>query len=25
LKATGDAFRERYQDTTWAKKAAVWQ
>lgn len=25
LKATGDAFRERYQDTTWAKKASVWQ
>jgi TolA-binding protein len=24
LKATGAAFRERYQDTTWAKKASVW-
>ena len=24
LKATGRAFRERYQDTPWAKKASVW-
>jgi TolA-binding protein len=24
LKATTVAFRERYQDTTWAKKASVW-
>jgi len=24
LKATGQAFRERYQDSTWAKKASVW-
>ena len=24
LKATARAFRERYQDTTWAKKASVW-
>jgi TolA-binding protein len=24
LKATGDAFRQRYQDSTWAKKASVW-
>lgn len=24
LKATGRAFRERYKDTPWAKKASVW-
>ena len=24
LKATGAAFRDRYQDTAWAKKASVW-
>ena len=24
LKNTASAFRERYQDTTWAKKASVW-
>lgn len=24
LKATNAAFRERYQDTAWAKKASVW-
>ena len=24
LNATGAAFRERYQDTAWAKKASVW-
>lgn len=24
LKATGQAFKERYQDTPWAKKASVW-
>ena len=24
LKATGQAFRDRYQDSTWAKKASVW-
>lgn len=24
LKATGDAFRQQYQDSTWAKKASVW-
>ena len=24
LKATSAAFRERYQDTAWAKKASVW-
>jgi hypothetical protein len=24
LKATGQAFRERYQDSAWAKKASVW-
>jgi hypothetical protein len=24
LKATGQAFRERYPDSTWAKKASVW-
>ena len=24
LKQTADAFKERYQDTTWAKKASVW-
>ena len=24
LKATGQAFRERYQDSTWATKASVW-
>ena len=24
LKETGRAFRERYQDTSWAKKASVW-
>ena len=24
LKATGEAFRRRYQDSTWAKKASVW-
>lgn len=24
LRATAAAFRERYQDTTWAKKASVW-
>ena len=24
LKATGEAFRQRYQDSTWAKKASVW-
>ena len=24
LKATARAFKERYQDTTWAKKASVW-
>jgi len=25
LKATGKAFTERYQDTSWAKKASVWR
>jgi len=25
LKETGKAFTERYQDTSWAKKASVWQ
>jgi len=24
LKATGEAFTKRYQDTPWAKKASVW-
>ena len=24
LKKTAEAFRDRYQDTTWAKKASVW-
>jgi TolA-binding protein len=24
LKAIADAFRERYKDSTWAKKASVW-
>jgi TolA-binding protein len=24
LKATARAFNERYQDTTWAKKASIW-
>lgn len=24
LKQTADAFKDRYQDTTWAKKASVW-
>ena len=24
LKATGQAFRQQYQDSTWAKKASVW-
>ncbi|HWC73010.1 MAG TPA: thioredoxin fold domain-containing protein [Gemmatimonadales bacterium] len=24
LKATGDAFKTRYRDTPWAKKASVW-
>lgn len=24
LKATGQAFAQRYQDSTWAKKASVW-
>jgi TolA-binding protein len=24
LRATAAAFRDRYQDTTWAKKASVW-
>jgi tetratricopeptide (TPR) repeat protein len=24
LKATADAFKKRYSDTTWAKKASVW-
>ena len=24
LKATADAFRERYSDSTWAKKASIW-
>jgi hypothetical protein len=24
LKATGAAFKERYRDSTWAKKASVW-
>ena len=24
LKRTADAFKERYRDTTWAKKASVW-
>jgi len=24
LKATSQAFRERYRDSTWAKKASVW-
>ena len=24
LKATAEAFRQRYQDSTWAKKASVW-
>jgi hypothetical protein len=24
LKRTADAFKERYQDTSWAKKASVW-
>jgi hypothetical protein len=25
LKATGQAFKQRYQDSTWAKKASVWR
>lgn len=25
LKATGEAFKNRYQDSTWAKKASVWK
>jgi len=25
LKATGQAFTKRYQDSTWAKKASVWR
>jgi TolA-binding protein len=25
LKETGQAFKERYQDSTWAKKASIWQ
>jgi len=25
LKATGEAFQQRYQDSTWAKKASVWR
>ena len=25
LKRTGQAFTERYQDTSWAKKASVWK
>ena len=25
LKATGQAFAQRYQDSTWAKKASVWK
>jgi TolA-binding protein len=24
LKNTSNAFKERYQDTTWAKKASIW-
>ena len=24
LKATADAFNERYRDSTWAKKASIW-
>ena len=24
LKATADAFKKRYSDTTWAKKASIW-
>lgn len=24
LQETGEAFRQRYQDTTWAKKSSVW-
>jgi TolA-binding protein len=24
LKKTADAFKDRYQDTTWAKKASIW-
>jgi hypothetical protein len=24
LKATGQAFKQRYKNTTWAKKASVW-
>jgi len=24
LKATSEAFRQRYQDSTWSKKASVW-
>jgi len=25
LKATADAFRDRYSDSAWAKKASIWQ
>jgi hypothetical protein len=25
LKDTGAAFLQRYQDSTWAKKASVWK
>jgi TolA-binding protein len=24
LKATADAFKKRYQDSIWAKKASIW-
>ena len=24
LKATGEAFKKRYSDSTWAKKASIW-
>ena len=24
LKATAQAFKQRYSDTTWAKKASIW-
>jgi len=24
LKATADAFKKRYSDSTWAKKASIW-
>ena len=24
LKATGQAFKERYKDSSWAKKASIW-